>query len=123
MPETGSNVAIAFGLVIGAGAATALGAAIVFVPCLVQYANRKTLASALGFSAGVMTYVSFVEILQKSTRSFEASGLSYNDSYKYSTCCFFAGVFIMVVSTYRYSRGVIFLSFAQTVRHPEICRC
>jgi zinc transporter, ZIP family len=98
MPETGSNVAIAFGLVIGAGAATALGASLVFIPSLVKYANRKTLACALGFSAGVMTYVSFVEIFQKSVKSFIDGGFSYDDAYKYTTCCFFGGVITMIVS-------------------------
>jgi lipoprotein signal peptidase len=49
------NVGIAFGLTFAAGAATALGASVVFFPRLVKFANRHTLAAALGFSAGVMT--------------------------------------------------------------------
>jgi hypothetical protein len=58
MPTSGAsdenpNVGVAMGLVAGAGAATALGAAVVFVPSWVQYANRTTLAAALGLSAGV----------------------------------------------------------------------
>lgn len=55
MTESGENVAIAFALVLGAGAATAIGASVVFFPALVKYANKKTLACALGLSAGVMT--------------------------------------------------------------------
>ena len=60
-----SNVGIAFALVILAGGAMGLGAAVVFFPRLVKLASRRTLAGALGLSAGVMTYVSFVAIFQK----------------------------------------------------------
>lgn len=96
--ETDENVGLAFGLVTGAGLATALGASVVFVPKLIQLANRRTLASALGFSAGVMTYVSFVEILVKSQISFQDSGLEDDKAYAYASVCFFAGVVFMVVS-------------------------
>jgi zinc transporter, ZIP family len=65
------NVGLAFGLVIGAGLATALGAAVVFIPSLVKLASRRVLASALGFSAGVMTYVSFVEIVNPMPQSLQ----------------------------------------------------
>jgi zinc transporter ZupT len=91
------NLGIAFGLVIGAGAATGLGAAVVFIPALVKLASRRTLAAALGLSAGVMTYVSFVEIFAKSTSAFEDAGFSEDDAYIYGTLCFFAGVILMVV--------------------------
>jgi zinc transporter, ZIP family len=92
------NVGVAMGLVAGAGAATALGAAVVFVPSWVQYANRTTLASALGLSAGVMVYVSFVEIFRKSVTAFANDGFSADDAYVYATLCFFSGVVFMVVS-------------------------
>ena len=95
--DDSNNVAIAFALTIGAGAATALGAAVVFIPWAVKYANRKTLAGSLGLSAGVMTYVSFVEIFQKSIVSFRKSGMSAKETYRYATICFFAGVLTMVV--------------------------
>ena len=100
MPTKDPNVGVAFALVTGAGMCTALGAAIVFSPTLVKYASRKTLAAALGFSAGVMSYVSFVEILQKSTLSFKDAGHSDYDAYMYLTLCFFAGVILMIVSTH-----------------------
>jgi zinc transporter ZupT len=93
------NLGIAFALVIGAGAATGLGAAVVFVPALVRLASRKTLAGALGLSAGVMTYVSFVEIFAKSQLAFEDSGHDADTAYIYATLCFFLGVILMVVST------------------------
>ena len=52
----------AFLVTLGAGLATAVGAA---VGSFARHTNRKFLALALGFSAGVMIYVSFVEILPK----------------------------------------------------------
>lgn len=101
MSEDGTdkdNVAIAFALVIGAGASTGLGAAVVFFPTFVKYASRRTLAGALGLSAGVMSYVSFVEIYQKSKLSFEDAGHDPDQANIYATICFFGGVILMVVS-------------------------
>ena len=91
------NVGVAFALVFGAGAATAIGSAVVFVPSLVKYASKKTLAAGLGLSAGVMTYVSFVEIMQKSLVAFMKAGISHDKAYVYATLCFFTGIFLMVV--------------------------
>ena len=45
------SVGLAFGLVIGAGAATMVGAGLAFC---VKATNYKVLAAALGVSAGVM---------------------------------------------------------------------
>ena len=57
-----SAVLFAFLVTLGAGLATAVGAA---VGLFARHTNRQFLAVALGFSAGVMIYVSFVEILPK----------------------------------------------------------
>lgn len=90
------DILVAFALVVGAGAATGLGAMVVFFPTLVKHAQRKTLAASLGLSSGVMTYVSFVEIFQKSVDSFiEAIGEQH--AYSYATLCFFGGVVAMLV--------------------------
>jgi len=97
MPVDNPNVGVAFLLVIGAGLATALGASVVFFPSLVKLASRRVLASALGLSAGVMTYVSFVEIFPKSTDSFGEAGIEENTSYVYATLCFFGGGIIMLI--------------------------
>jgi len=91
------NVGIAFALVIGAGLSTALGAAVVFFPSLVHYASRKTLAAGLGFSAGVMMNVSFIEIFQKSIGAFIDAGHSDSKAFMYANLCFFGGVIIMVL--------------------------
>jgi ZIP family zinc transporter len=99
MAANDPNVGIAFALVCGAGLATALGASVVFFPRLVKLASRRVLAAALGMSAGVMTYVSFVEIFAKSQLAFEDSGQTPEKAYVYATLCFFGGVVVMLVST------------------------
>jgi zinc transporter, ZIP family len=91
------NVGVAFGLVCGAGAATALGASVVFFPALAKYSTRRTLAAGLGMSAGVMTYVSFVEIFSKSVASFTSANHSKDDAYVMATGCFFGGLAFMLV--------------------------
>ena len=91
------NVGVALLLVLGAGASTGIGAAVVFIPSLVKLASRRVLASSLGFSAGVMTYVSFVEIFTKSNDSFVNAGHTEDLAYIYAQLCFFGGVVVMLV--------------------------
>ena len=98
--EADENVALAFGLVIGAGLATAIGAAVVFIPSLVKIANRLVLASSLAFSAGVMLYISFIEIFTKSQVRFTYAGFSAHTSFNLATLSFFAGTLVMVVRIY-----------------------
>ncbi len=57
------NVLLAFGLTLFAGLSTGIGSAIAF---LTKTTNTRFLSVSLGFSAGVMIYISFVEILPKS---------------------------------------------------------
>jgi ZIP family zinc transporter len=57
-----NNVVLAFGLTLFAGLSTGIGSAIGF---FAKTTNTRLLAVSLGFSAGVMLYVSFVEILAK----------------------------------------------------------
>lgn len=64
---TSSQILFAFGLTLFAGLATGLGALLTF---LSRSANTKFLSIGLGFSAGVMIYISFVEILVKSQDAF-----------------------------------------------------
>jgi ZIP family zinc transporter len=51
---------MAFGLTLFAGLSTGIGSALAL---LVKRTNKRFLAVSMGFSAGVMVYVSFVEIL------------------------------------------------------------
>eukprot|EP00803_Ostreobium_quekettii_P000159 evm.model.scf_435.8 EVM.evm.TU.scf_435.8 scf_435:75056-80504(-) len=96
--QTGADVAVAFALVVGAGLATTIGAAMAFCANL---ANKPFLAGSLGVSAGVMLYVSFVEIfVTKSIDDFEAEVYDPNDLGKpsrYATLCFFGGILITAV--------------------------
>lgn len=59
----GENVLVAFALTLFAGLSTGLGGVLAFVG---KQNNMRLLSVGLGFSAGVMIYVSFVEILHKS---------------------------------------------------------
>ena len=89
------NVGIAFVVTIGAGISTILGASVVFIPTLVKLANQKVLASSMGLSAGVMIYVSFVEIMVKSRDRFRRAGHGNAACHVYAACCFFGGIFVM----------------------------
>lgn len=64
------NVLFAFGLTLFAGLSTGVGSALAF---LSKKTNTKFLALALGFSAGVMIYVSFVEIFAKARDALTAT--------------------------------------------------
>lgn len=97
MSTAEGNVGVALGLVCGAGAATALGASVVFFPSLVKLASRRVLAGSLGLSAGVMTYVSFVEIFVKSVEGFADAGIEPDLGYIYATLSFFGGVIMMLI--------------------------
>jgi zinc transporter, ZIP family len=90
-----SATALAFILVVAAGASTCIGAAAVYQPSFIHLASKTTLGASLGLSAGVMLYVSFVEIFRKSVVSFSNSGLSDSDSYLFATLCFFIGFVLM----------------------------
>ena len=79
---------LAFGLVIAAGLSTTIGSCFVFCS---SYANTKALAAALGVSAGVMLYVSFVEIF--AIKAVEGFSVQYPEhGSKYATLCFFCGI-------------------------------
>ncbi|MFO8052044.1 MAG: zinc transporter ZupT [Thermoplasmatota archaeon] len=61
-----ATVLIAFGLTLFAGLATGIGSAIAF---FAKRTNTQFLSIALGFSAGVMIYVSMIEIFFKAKES------------------------------------------------------
>lgn len=56
------NILLAFTLTAVAGLSTGIGSALAF---FTKRTNRAFLSAALGFSAGVMIYVSFIEIFSK----------------------------------------------------------
>lgn len=84
---------LGFLLVLGAGLSTGIGSAVVYNSRLVVLASKEVLGISLGLSTGVMLYVSFVEIFQKSVSAFyENVGLDFGMAYFWATFCFFAGV-------------------------------
>ncbi len=83
-----NNVGFAFLLTLFAGLSTGIGGLIVL---LSKKTNTRFLAGALGFSAGVMIYVSFVEILPKGQSALvEARGTSAGSWL--AAGAFFAGI-------------------------------
>jgi len=86
-----SNVLIAFGLTLFAGAATGIGSIIAFTA---KRTDHRFLSIATGFSAGVMLYVSFVEILIKGS---EALALRYGEYWGnwINAGSFFAGILLI----------------------------
>lgn len=91
------NAGLAFGLVIAAGLSTAVGAAAVYFQRVVKLASKLVLAAGLGFSAGIMIYVSFIEIFVKSNDSFVLAGQEESDAYYSATLCLFGGMFLMKI--------------------------
>jgi ZIP family zinc transporter len=85
------NVLIAFGLTLFAGLATGIGSALAF---FAKRTNTKFLSSALGFSAGVMIYVSFVEIFVKA-RDALIIPLGERAGTWASVTSFFGGIFLI----------------------------
>jgi len=80
----------AFGLTLFAGLATGLGSVIAF---FAKRSNTRFLAFSLGFSAGVMLYVSFVEIFAKARETL-CGALGSPTGYITCTAAFFAGILL-----------------------------
>ncbi len=81
-----SDVLFAISLTLIAGLATGAGS---LLSLFTKKSNTKFLASSLGFSAGVMIYVSMIEIFQKS-RTYISSYT--NNGYWFAVAAFFAGI-------------------------------
>jgi len=87
------NILFAFGLTMFAGLATGIGSIMAFFS---KKFNPKFLSAALGFSAGVMIYVSLIEIFVKAKDSLS---LIYGDKtgYIYTTIAFFCGIAVIAI--------------------------
>lgn len=90
-----NNAPLAFILVLAAGLSTCIGSAVVYNTWAIKFTSKRILASSLGLSAGVMLYVSFIEIFFKAVAAFEDSGEDANDAYLFATLCFFGGIISM----------------------------
>jgi len=82
------NLLFAIGLTTFAGLATGVGSLMAF---LSKKFNAKFLALALGFSAGVMIYISLIEIFPKAKESLILS-FGERTGYWYTVIAFFAGI-------------------------------
>jgi len=86
-----SNVMMAFALTLFAGLSTGIGSAIAF---FAKKTNAKFLAVSLGFSAGVMIYISLVEIFQKARISLVSDNGDVLGNW-YAVISFFGGIAIV----------------------------
>ncbi len=86
-------VGVALLLTIFAGLSTGIGSAIAFFS---KRTNESFLSVALGFSAGVMLYVSFVEIFQKS-RAALSCDFSAKGAYWLTVAGFFGGMLLVAM--------------------------
>jgi ZIP family zinc transporter len=86
-----NDILIALGLTMFAGMATGIGSAIAF---MAKRTNYRFLSVATGFSAGVMLYISFVEIFFKGVESLVER---YGDYWGHwvNTASFFGGMLLI----------------------------
>src|SRR5690554_6956821 len=87
------NVFYAFILTLFAGLSTGIGSLIAF---FTKKTNEKFLSVSLGFAAGVMIYVSFVEIFFKAEEAL-ISGLGENLGVWITVVAFFGGIILVAV--------------------------
>lgn len=87
------NFWFAFGLTVLAGLSTGIGSAIAF---MTRKANATLLSIALGFSAGVMIYISFVEMIPES-HSLLTHSFMPNTAWWITLVAFFGGVLLTAI--------------------------
>lgn len=88
-----NNVLFAFGLTLFAGLCTGIGSALAF---FTKKTNTKFLSISLGFSAGVMIYVSMIEIFFKAKDALVAE-LGLKSGSWATVGAFFGGMFIIAL--------------------------
>lgn len=87
------NIAIAFGLTLFAGLSTGIGSVMAF---FAKKTNTRFLSIALGFSAGVMIYVSMIDIFAKAQTSL-TQALGGRKGAWVTVISFFAGMFFIAL--------------------------
>jgi ZIP family zinc transporter len=87
------NILFAFSLTLFAGLATGVGS---IIGLLSKQFNPKILTVSLGFSAGVMLYVSMIEIFVKAKDSLSLS-MGEQQGYIWTVIAFFSGIFIIAL--------------------------
>ena len=88
-----NDILFAFLLTLLAGLSTSIGGAI---GVLAKQTNFKFLAMCLSFSAGVMLFISFVEIFDKAKESLSYE-YGYDSGFLFTTIAFFAGVLLIAL--------------------------
>jgi len=88
-----NTVLFAFGLTLFAGLSTGIGSAIAF---FAKRTNTAFLSVALGFSAGVMIYVSFVEIMVKARVELTAATGEIEGAWL-TAAGFFGGILVIAI--------------------------
>lgn len=88
-----NNFWLALGLTTFAGLSTGIGSAVAF---FAKRTNYRALSVATGFSAGVMLYVSFVEILPKAGKALANSSAGQAANWL-ATASFFGGVTLILL--------------------------
>lgn len=87
------NIFLAFALTALAGLSTGIGSAIAF---FAKKANTHFLSASLGFSAGVMIYVSMIELFPQANSALSAF-LGEKNGLFLTIVSFFAGIFIIAL--------------------------
>lgn len=87
------NIMYAFGLTLLAGLSTGIGSLIAF---FAKKTNKKFLSISLGFSAGVMIYVSMIEIFAKAQDSLVME-LGEKQGAIATVIAFFCGMFLIAI--------------------------
>lgn len=88
-----TSILFAFGLTLFAGLATGIGSVLAF---FAKKTNTKFLAISLGFSAGVMIYVSLIEIFVKAKDEL-TTALGESMGYWITTAAFFGGILFIAI--------------------------
>lgn len=88
-----NNILLAFAFTLFAGLSTGIGSAIAF---FARSTNTRFLSISLGFSAGVMIYVSLIEIFSKAKESLVLS-LGETQGYWATVIAFFGGMFVIAI--------------------------
>lgn len=86
-------ILFAFTLTLIAGLSTGIGSCIAF---LAKHTNKKFLSVSLGFSAGVMIYVSMIEIFSKAQDSLTLGLGTIRGSWM-TAAAFFAGILLIAI--------------------------
>ncbi|EEQ97497.1 Zinc transporter, putative [Perkinsus marinus ATCC 50983] len=88
------HIGLAIGLTCAAGSASLIGCAIAFLPFA---QDSRFLAGCLSLSAGVMVFVSLVEILNEATNLIHEGGLAENYAFMSAVGVFFLGCLLTLL--------------------------